>query len=558
MKMTMKKKLLTTLSVVLILGMAALGILAYLTSEDSDVNVMTLGNVEIEQIEQERAANGGLQDFTGNDEDEEPKPLYPAVYNEITWDDTNLDVNGVGYKVFDSDMKNVQDKIVTVKNAGATDAYVRTLVAFEAPEGFNDELLHLNYNSTDVAIGDWKYITVGEERYVINVFTYNDAVKAKTISAPSLMQVFLNKAATNEDMELLGDEYKILVLSQAVQTAGFESAQAALDEGFGEVTEENAAMWFSKLFAPTAVNSEEAIMTALAEAKDGDVINVAGGTYDFTETDIVIEKAITLQAADADNKPVFKVNAGDGTGSSSAINNGIEIKSNNVTLSNLKLVVGAGGSGNLVQISPNGTDFYSDITIDGCEFSGADHCIAMYGNNVTIKNCILDESNANSQGNIIYVWGTSGKLTIQDNVFIGKEQRKHAISLYRQSEASKISGEILINGNTFTDVYKGVVHESNMTYENVSVTISNNVFTNYKKKAVGIDNGSFTSYVVTGNVFEANSDPCVIDNKVNATVNANGNYWGYETPDWGKVIEGNNVIVDNYYTDSAKTNLVSK
>ena len=55
--MTMKKKILTTLSVVLILGLAALGILAYLMDEDSDVNVMTLGNVSIEQHEYERALN---------------------------------------------------------------------------------------------------------------------------------------------------------------------------------------------------------------------------------------------------------------------------------------------------------------------------------------------------------------------------------------------------------------------------------------------------------------------------------------------------------------------
>ena len=50
-KMTMKKKLLTTLSVVLILGLAALGILAYLTDKDYDTNTMTLGNVDIEQHE---------------------------------------------------------------------------------------------------------------------------------------------------------------------------------------------------------------------------------------------------------------------------------------------------------------------------------------------------------------------------------------------------------------------------------------------------------------------------------------------------------------------------
>ena len=51
--------------------------LAYLTDTDEDVNVMTLGDVYIDQIEQERvddnAAQTELKDFEQN------KPLLPAV-----------------------------------------------------------------------------------------------------------------------------------------------------------------------------------------------------------------------------------------------------------------------------------------------------------------------------------------------------------------------------------------------------------------------------------------------------------------------------------------------
>ena len=59
--------------------------LAYLTDTDEDVNVMTLGNVYIDQIEQERvddnAAQKDLKDFEQN------KPLLPAVYpdSSIPW-----------------------------------------------------------------------------------------------------------------------------------------------------------------------------------------------------------------------------------------------------------------------------------------------------------------------------------------------------------------------------------------------------------------------------------------------------------------------------------------
>lgn len=67
--MKFKNVLLTGLSFVLVAAVAIGGTLAYLTSTDSDVNVMTLGNVQIEQFEMERVfdENGnviGMQEFT--------------------------------------------------------------------------------------------------------------------------------------------------------------------------------------------------------------------------------------------------------------------------------------------------------------------------------------------------------------------------------------------------------------------------------------------------------------------------------------------------------------
>ena len=53
----LKKFLLSTLSLALVAVLSVAGTLAYLTSEDSDVNVMTMGNVKIAQHEYERAEN---------------------------------------------------------------------------------------------------------------------------------------------------------------------------------------------------------------------------------------------------------------------------------------------------------------------------------------------------------------------------------------------------------------------------------------------------------------------------------------------------------------------
>lgn len=87
---------------------------------------MTLGNVRIEQIEQERDENGDLTSFT------QGQPAYPAV-GEIDWDDEGVNVNGAEYRVFDENLRNVIDKIVTVKNTGKSPAYVRTIIAIDAP-----------------------------------------------------------------------------------------------------------------------------------------------------------------------------------------------------------------------------------------------------------------------------------------------------------------------------------------------------------------------------------------------------------------------------------------
>ena len=76
----MKKFLTLLLTVALTATLAITGTVAYLTDTDQDVNTMTMGSVQIDQIEQERGASG-LTDFT------QDKPLLPAVYtgSSIEW-----------------------------------------------------------------------------------------------------------------------------------------------------------------------------------------------------------------------------------------------------------------------------------------------------------------------------------------------------------------------------------------------------------------------------------------------------------------------------------------
>ena len=254
------KKLTKILAMVLALALTATMsvalTMAYLTDTDEDVNVMTLGNVDIEQIEQERGENGNLVDFT------QAKPAYPAV-GPIEWAAEGVNVNGTEYKVFTDDLKNVVDKIVTVKNTGKSDAFVRTIVVIEAPDYDSKNLIHVNVSPDGITQSSWAPVDINGIKYVYSVFTYHDALKPNEISAPSLVQVFLDSVTTNEDVAKFGSTWEIFALSQAVQTAGFANAGTALDTAFEPATKENVATWFSGMKVPVAVSNVDEARAAM-------------------------------------------------------------------------------------------------------------------------------------------------------------------------------------------------------------------------------------------------------------------------------------------------------
>ncbi len=296
----MKKVLLMCTAYVLVAALAIGGTIAYLTSEDSDVNVMTLGNVSIAQHEYERATKTDgsyetkeidgvtsyeLKEFT------QAKPLYPA---------TEIDANGNPYNYGAGDYgptrvkmsqvdshgsmdvfvnENAIDKFVTVENTGKTDAYVRTIIAMEIgslTEARFDEVIKTSSFMT--AQGVWKVtdigiVEIGGNNYYIIEYVYNGAkalggvhengvLPAGDTTYPSLAQVYMTGSATNEDVEKIDGNnngtYDILVLSQAVQAAGFENAQTALDTAFGK-SSEKAAEWFGGITIPNVLASVTAV-----------------------------------------------------------------------------------------------------------------------------------------------------------------------------------------------------------------------------------------------------------------------------------------------------------
>lgn len=245
---TKKKILAVAIAAIMILIALASVSLAYLQDTDYDQNTMTVGNVKIEQIEQQRDGNGNLVTFEDN------KKLLPATCDPA-WSNESIDINGKECPLFVSNVNPI-DKIVTVNNIGSEDAYVRTLVAFENTDTIADRLIHFSHNMTDWTMEELSAkITINNKQYVLLTFTYNTALAARANSTPNLIQIFLDKSATNEDMANLANGYDILVLSQAVQSAGWSvengtaaAADYALDTAFGAITAENAttiAGWFA-------------------------------------------------------------------------------------------------------------------------------------------------------------------------------------------------------------------------------------------------------------------------------------------------------------------------
>ena len=315
--MKLNRKLMLILAVVLSVAMAAGGTMAYLQDTDEDVNVMTLGKVEIRQHEYERVQNADgtyatietesgigykLKDFS------QDKPLFPAVGDYTVMDDTlvyfdQLGENAGGEAGVAGQLENVQDKFVVVENTGKSNAYVRTLFAFEGTDALTEYLglgitedWAWNDPKLEIVVDGATYVVM-EAVYVGSADRHADGIlPAGEWTPSSLSQVFLAPEATNEVVEGLdtnkNGKYDILVLSQAVQVQGFEGlgadgksdAQNALDTAFGLVNEKNSTEWFNGVYARYKQQSEE-------EHWDG---TVDTSWYNDTDTEFVLTTAEQL------------------------------------------------------------------------------------------------------------------------------------------------------------------------------------------------------------------------------------------------------------------------
>ena len=250
----MKKKILSIALVVAMVAVIAAGSLAYFTDKDNATNTFTVGNVNINLIEQERNGQGGLKDFT------QDKKLYPIVGS------AQGEKDALGMPT----AKNYVDKIVTVKNTGTEKAYIRAYFAIPAAlddgyETFNAGLnvLHFNFgnkvvngavSSTEGAEwiwthgNKWNYFETVIDNIKYNVYyaDYYQAVDAGATTEQFIQGVYLDQSFDRHDGKCYAFGKEVLlddgwdwnkvscpVFAVACQAEGFTNANDAMNAAFG-------------------------------------------------------------------------------------------------------------------------------------------------------------------------------------------------------------------------------------------------------------------------------------------------------------------------------------
>ena len=256
----MKKKV-VTLCLVLALAAIAIagGTIAYFNDTDNATNVFTAGGVKVQLNEQQRDGNGGLEAFEKN------QVLMPIVGS------AQGEKDDFGQPV----AENYIDKMVTVTNTGASDAWVRAYFAIPSAldDGFEESfnasmnILHFNFGNKDGVStynnqwlwgsvakpnhGGWNYFetTIDSVSYNVYFADYYQKLAAGATTEQFVSGLYLDKSFNQDDQGkyyAFGKEVdlngllvegeltvKCPVYVVAVQAAGFDSVDAAVTGAFG-------------------------------------------------------------------------------------------------------------------------------------------------------------------------------------------------------------------------------------------------------------------------------------------------------------------------------------
>ena len=255
----MKKKV-VTLCLVLALAAIAIagGTIAYFNDTAEAENVFTAGGVKVELIEQQvNEAGTALEPFEQN------QVLMPIVGS------AQGEKDDFGQPV----AKNYIDKIVTVKNTGASPAWVRAYFAIPSAldDGFEESfnasmnILHFNFGNKDGVStynnqwlwgsvakpnhGGWNYFetTIAGVSYNVYFADYYQKLAAGATTEQFVSGVYLDKDVDITDdgkytitrkgvtsvIEGFDGSAKCPIFVVAVQADGFDTVDAAVTAAFG-------------------------------------------------------------------------------------------------------------------------------------------------------------------------------------------------------------------------------------------------------------------------------------------------------------------------------------
>ena len=247
----MKKKITAIALVVCLVAVAVVGgSLAYFTDTDNATNTFTAGGVDIQLIEQQVNKEGtALENFAQN------QVLMPIVGS------AQGEKDDFGQPV----AENYIDKIVTIKNTGKSDAYIRAYFAIPSAlddgyETFNAgaNILHFNFVNNDGATtegvewkwthnGKWNYFETTIDSVAYNVYfaDYYQALPAGETTEQFISGVYLDSHVDMKDgnyidtrfptanLSILKGTVSCPVFAVAAQADGFDNAAAAIDAAFG-------------------------------------------------------------------------------------------------------------------------------------------------------------------------------------------------------------------------------------------------------------------------------------------------------------------------------------
>jgi len=318
---TFKKVLALLLVAALAAGLAIVGTVAYLTHEDEEVNVFTVGNVEVELVELQRNA-----DRTDLEKFQDGKQVMPLVGSAQGEKDTFGQPKAANYV----------DKIVYARNKGASEAYMRIRIAIpywgnDAGATANTNNLHWNYpgdttweimeTGISAANGE-KFSTVtytleSNENDPINIdgvnyyvytFTFDKPIEPGYATRVVMGGLYLDsnvdydpatgkyEAPDGTTFDIPNGTINVPVIVEAVQASGFANADAAFDAANFPTNP------WAQTKVPVVVKNADGLIEGLEAGKDvilaNDVkIDPAGMSNAYGTTGINVKNGQTIDGA---------------------------------------------------------------------------------------------------------------------------------------------------------------------------------------------------------------------------------------------------------------------